>query len=81
MRSITRRFRAASSLAYSQALIALTEYARGCGDDFIYGPVVNVSALVQHGLTVTGPPDVVGRISDLLDREVPGLDAEDDLPL
>jgi hypothetical protein len=70
---VTRRFRAASTIPYSHAIIVLLEYAREFDYDFEFGPVSNVSALVNNGLAVTGPPDVVEAISDLLKREVPGL--------
>lgn len=73
MPDVTRRFRAASSIPYARALIALVQHARVSTDDFAFGPVGNVSALLNNGLTVTGPETVLKTISDLLDRDVPGL--------
>jgi hypothetical protein len=70
---VTRRFRAASTIPYSHAIVTLLVYARQFDYDFEFGPVGNVSALVNNGLSVTGTPDVVEAISDLLGREVPGL--------
>ncbi len=73
MPDVTRRFRSASSLPYARALLALVQHARDSTDDFTFGPVGNVSALLNNGLTVTGPEVVLKTISDLLEREVPGL--------
>lgn len=72
MTDVTRRFRAASTLPYSQAIVLVAEYARTSTEDFSFGPL-NVSAMVNNGLTITGPAEVVKDISDLLEREVPGL--------
>lgn len=74
MSEVTRRFRADGSVAYGYALIALTEYARSHADaEFAFGPVGNVRALTDNGLTVTGLGPVVARIADLLGEQVPGL--------
>lgn len=81
MAEVTRRFRANGVIPYSQALILLTEYARGHGADFEFGPVGNVGALVNNGLEVTGSEDVVGVLSDLLEQQVPGLYETEALPL
>lgn len=69
----TRRFRAPDTISYAHAIIALVGHARTSQADFEFGPVGNVSALVNNGLAVTGEPDVVSAISDLLEENVPGL--------
>lgn len=68
----TRRFRAGTSLPYARALLVLVEQARSREESFDWGPV-NVRAMRQHGITVTGPGAVVRELTDLLVREVPGL--------
>jgi len=73
MTTETRRFRAPDTISYAHGIIALINHARTSEDDFDFGPVENVSALVNNGLAVTGEPDVVSAISDLLGEKVPGL--------
>lgn len=73
MADVTQRFRAATSIPYVQAMAVLLEYARGHpADDFACGPL-NVGGLMHNGLTLTGPEAVTERLTDLLEREVPGL--------
>jgi hypothetical protein len=50
----TIRYRAGTRYTYAQALVDLAEYARGHQDDFTFGPL-DVSALEQQGLAVSGP--------------------------
>lgn len=74
MSDVTRRFRAEGTVPYALAFIELAEYARSHRHaDFDFGPVGNVSAVVQHGIAVTGPAAVVGALTDLLGERVPGL--------
>jgi hypothetical protein len=70
---VTRRFRASGTIPYAQAITALFTHARTSSHDFEFGPVGNVSVLVNNGLAVTGEEDVVSAISDLLEEKVPGL--------
>lgn len=72
MADVTRRFRAATSVSYGYALAALIRYARDHDADFSFGPVGNVSVR-DNGLVITGPEAVVEVLTDLLDREAPGL--------
>ena len=70
----TLRYRAESSIPYAHAIIALSEYARGSGEDFDFGPVM-LDALDAQGLTVTGPDlELVKRLLD----KVPGLRISDE---
>lgn len=80
MSDVTRRYRAASPIPYAQALIALVRYSREHDENFTFGPVGNVSVLLNNGLTVTGPETVLKAISDLLE-DVPGLYTAENLPL
>lgn len=52
--SETRRFRADTSFSYAQAVIALTELARGGDVEFDFGPL-DTTGMLSAGLTVTGP--------------------------
>lgn len=73
MAEITRRFRASGTIPYAQAILELVTHARTSSHEFDFGPVGNVSALLQNGLSVTGDEDTVSAISDLLEEKVPGL--------
>lgn len=71
---MTRRFRAGTTIPYVHALAALARYAREHQTaQFTFGPVLNVSALQHNGLTISGPEAVVEALTDLLEREAPGL--------
>lgn len=73
MAEVTRRFRADTTIPYAQALDLLTGYAREHDADFVFGPVRNVSALHHNGLTLTGEEAVIDRLTDFLERNIPGL--------
>jgi hypothetical protein len=65
----TVRFRADMPFAYAQAVLLVTEYARGHSAEFEFGPL-ELGALKRTGLVVTGP-DLEG-VTELL-AGTPGL--------
>lgn len=66
----TLRYRAATRVSYSSALVDLVEYAREHPDpDFTFGPL-DLEKLESEGLQVSGSD--LGAVSDVLSR-VPGL--------
>lgn len=77
--SETRRFRASSTVAYSHALIVLTQHARTSGQDFEFGPVGSVQSIVNNGLAITGSEAVVQALAELLEQQVPGLYVSEEL--
>ena len=71
----TIRYRAATTIPYARAVVALTEYARTSGLDFEFGPM-DLEAMVLSGLAVTGPDlDELARFLN----QVPGLLESDEL--
>lgn len=67
----TFRFRAASRVTYSKALLALVRRARSEPDSmFVFGPF-DLSALEDQGLAVSGPG--VSEWADDFMAGVPGL--------
>jgi cell division septum initiation protein DivIVA len=67
-----QRYRALTRIPYARAIAVLTGHARTSTDDFVFGPM-RLARMENHGLTVSGEPDVVEKINELLRREVPGL--------
>lgn len=65
----TLRFRGDMPLAYGQAIIALTAYAREHPEEFEFGPL-DLAAMRRSGLVVTGP-DLEG-VTEVL-AGIPGL--------
>ena len=70
----TVRYRAASTVSYANAFIALAEYGRGSQAEFDFGPD-SLEQLHREGLTVTGPD--LEMVTRLLEK-VPGLYLSDE---
>jgi len=67
---LTRRYRAAETVSYAQAVIAAVEYARAHPDEEFYLGPLDLSQVEDWGLSVSGPK--LEGITDLLEG-VPGL--------
>lgn len=71
----TIRYYATSPQAYARALLALTAYARISQDNFAFGPL-DLAALENQGLTVTGSSTDLARVREMLAR-IDGLAEHD----
>lgn len=65
----TLRFRGDMPMAYAQALVKLTRYAREHDDEFDFGPL-DLASMRRSGLVVSGP-DLSGVAAVL--SGIPGL--------